>query len=463
MLRITSLLLLALSMVACGDDDASMDSSVPMDGGFDGLSIDAGPGDSGPDEDGGPDVDGGPDAGPVVSACDGLEAILSPIDEGAQLALISTDFTSSAVSVVSRGGTTAADWITSGTTAPSLTATLGGDVVFPTEASPAGQLIIIDRFGKNVVTNLCLSGGVIGQLNVGTDSFGGNPHDVAVTGPDTAWVTRYDPNTAPGAEPEDAGSDVIGFNPVTMERNGMRIDLSAFGGTVSGMEGDAVVDVAIAARPDRMVLANENTLVVGLDRLPGDQAGAARGFGPGQVALVNLTTLEVTAVDLPGGANCGQVARFGTDIMVACKGYSTVGFGGPGVRETSGIYRLAVSDDGVGSITAMWQPGEDELVAVWSIVAVDTDKIVGLALGDFGAGTSDEIVLVDLTAGTATSLWESEGAFSMGQGVWFDDMFHVGHTAGEDAEVVSVTLEGVESFTNYTDSLPSYNLTTLQN
>jgi hypothetical protein len=462
MLRKTSLLLLVLSMVACGDDDGGTDSGMILDGGFDGSSLDVGPDeDTGPEVDAGPGEDGGPDAGPVVSACDGLEAILDPVGP-AELALISTDFSSTAVSLIN-DGTTTADWVTSGTTAPTLTATLGGDVVFPTEASPAGQLILIDRFGKNVVTNLCLSGGVIGQLNVGTDSFGGNPHDVVVTSTETAWVTRYDPNIAPGAAPEDAGSDVIGFNPGTMARNGMRIDLSAFGGTVSGMDGDAVVDVTIAARPDRMVLANDNTLVVGLDRLPSDQAGAARGFGPGQVAIVNLTTLDVVAVDLPGGANCGQVARFGTDIMVACKGYSTVSFSGPGVRETSGIYRLAVAEDGSASVTAMWQPGADDLVPVWSIVAVDTDKIVGLSLGDFGAGTSDEIVVVDLTEGTATSLWESEGPFSMGQGVWFNEMFHVGHTAGDEPEVVSVTLEGVESFTNYTDSLPSYNLTTLQN
>lgn len=459
MIRNTALLLLVLSMVACGDDDGGNDAGM--------IGMDGGTMDAGPDEDTGPDVDSGTDAGPVASACDGLEAILEPVILPTTLALISTDFTSTSVSVATssliEGDQVVADWVTSGTTAPTLTATLGGDVVFPTEAAPAGQLILIDRFGKNVVTNLCLSGGVIGQLNVGTDSYGGNPHDVTVTGADTAWVTRYDPNTAPGAAPEDAGSDVIGFNPVTMDRNGMRIDLSEFGGTVSGMEGDAVVDVTIAARPDRMVLANDNTLVVGLDRLPADQAGAARGFGPGQVAIVNLTTMAVTSVDLPGGANCGQVSRFGTDIMAACKGYSEVSFNGPGVRETSGIYRIAVADDGSAAVTAMWQPSEADLIPVWSIVAVDTDKVVGLHLGDFGAGTGDEIVLVDLTAGTATSLWESAGPFSMGQGVWFDDAFHVGHAAADEPEVVSVTLDGVESFTNYTDSLPSYSLTTLRN
>lgn len=466
MLRKTPLLFLVLaafSMAACGDDDMTPDSSVGMDGGMDGGggdgSVDASDEDAGSGDAGGDD--GGPDAGPVVSACDGLEAVLDVVDGPSRLGLISTDFTSTSVSVI--GDATTADWITSGTTAPALTATLGGDVVFPTEPAPAGQLILIDRFGKNVVTNLCLSGGVIGQLSVGTDEYGGNPHDVTITGAATAWVTRYDPNTAPGAAPEDAGSDVLGFNPVTMERNGMRIDLSDFGGTVSGMEGDAVVDVSIAARPDRMVLANDNTLVVGLDRLPVDQAGSARGYGPGQVAIVNLTTLEVSALDLPGGANCGQVSRFGTDIMVACKGYSNASFNGPGVRETSGIYRIAVEADGSASLAAMWQPGEDDLVPVWSIVAVDADKVVGIHLGDFGTGTSDELVLVDLTAGTVTSLWESEGPFSMGQGVWFADEFHVGHAAAETPEVVSVTLEGVETLTTYSDSLPSYSVTTIHN
>ena len=447
-------------MIACGDDDAGMDSGpIGMDGG-----MDAGPGDdSGADAgtDAGPDEDGGADAGPAVSACDGLEAVLDPITGPSQLALISTDFASTAVSVVS-DDVVSADWITSGTTAPSLTATLGGDVVFPTEPSPAGQLMVIDRFGKNVVTNLCLSGGVIGQLSVGTDSFGGNPHDVVITG-SGAWVTRYDPNIAPGAAPEDAGSDVIGFDPATMERNGMRIDLSDFAGMVSGMDGDAVVDVQIAARPDRMVVVGGEYLAIGLDRLPIDQAASARGFGPGQMALVDLATMEVSAIDLPGGANCGQVSRFGDDIMVACKGYSNLGFGGAGERETSGIYRVSIAEDGTGSVSAMWQPSEGDLVPVWSIVAVAADQIVGLHLGDFGAGTADEIALVDLSEGSTTSLWESGGPFSMGQGAWFNDAFHVGHTAGDAPEVVTVTLEGEESFTNYTDSLPSYSLTVLQN
>lgn len=456
-LRLWALIAL-LCAAGCGDDDVVTDAGT--DSGVDAGILD-GAIDSDLPMDGGTDV--GDDAS-MASLCPTDDVVLAEVEGEAAIALISSDFVSTAVSLLDGEETViAVDWITSGTTAPALTSTLSGDVTFPTAQVDDGTLLITDR-ANGVVSRFCIgSGSLVGQLAVGIEGFAGNPQDAVVVG-DVGYATRYDPNTNPDAPEGEEGSDIIGFDPQTMTRNGTRIDLSEFGGTVTGQEGGEEADVQIAARPSRMVVVGD-TLVVALERTPIDQASPARGFGEGRLALFDLNTLERSIVEIPGGANCGQVVPVegaADQVIVACKGYSLESFGGPGVSQTAGLFLVSI-EDGAGTIINSWQPEDDAAFSpVWSILSVGGTRVVGVDIGDFATGSSDRLGLVDLSDGNTTELYEADGAFALGQGIYLGEDLRIPHAPfGEDPEVVQVGLDGTASSLQYTDSLPSVALTRL--
>lgn len=416
------LALLFMTLAACGDDDGTFDAG--FDAGADAQS-DAMPDTMG---DGGMDaldaaVEDSGDAGPPP-ICPTGSVVLDPVAGAVDLAVVSGDFTSTVISLLAADGSvTAANWINSGTTAPGLTATLGGDVVLATQ-SPAGTLGIVDRFGADVVTRFCVaSGSLIGQLRAGADGFSANPQDMVVIG-ERGFISRYEQNADTSAAPADRGSDLIGFDARTMTRNDERVDLSEVGGSVVGSEG-AMVD--ILPRPARITQAGAY-LVVGLERLPADLFGSGRGFGEGTVAIVSLADLSVTGHVLTGTANCGQVVPVpGADdeVVVACKGYSNVAFGDvAGERATSGLFRLRVGTDGSVTELDAWRVSDESAAAVNSVVALGGDLVAGVATGTFGE-TGDVLSLTALGSGEQDDVLDSEEAFVLGQGALVGDVLFV--------------------------------------
>lgn len=402
---------LALAMVGCGDDDGG--TSV-LDGGRDSGTADGG--------DGGMESDAGDDASTPVALCPAGDAILDPVSGTAAFLVVGGDYTSSAVSLLASDGTVLVDsWIDSGTTAPGLVTTLSGDVVLPTRTL-AGTVTLIDRLATDVVSLWCLDGSLVGQLRVrGADgSFSSNPQDVVLLDENEGWISRYEQNPAAGAPELDRGSDLVGFDPRTMTLDGRRVDLSDFGGTVTGLDGSGEeVDVALWPRVASIV-PFEDVLVVGLDRLPADLFGTARGAGEGVVVTVDLADLSVSSVELTGLRNCGGVQAIPGatgEVLVACGGYSNVGFADTaGVRATAGLVRLRVVD-GELEVVTRWDASdaEDSLLATSGVVALGGDRVVGVAAGDF-ATVGDRLVVTDLGTGVQSITLTVDESFVLGSG-----------------------------------------------
>ena len=435
-----TLALLLLCALACGDDDG--DSNPVADAGPrpDMVTADAEiPLDAPATTD-----DGGPTA-----SCSGEPGVVDAIDASGFLVL-STDYSSTAIGVVGPEADEAslARWVDSSTADPGLVAALSGDVVLPS-TMPFGSVALVDR-GNDAVTRFCLDGALVGQVRVGTEEVYANPQDAwfSQSSPN-AWVSRYEPH-ADAAEP-DRGSDLLAFDADTMTRGSARIDLSAFGGTVTGQTSDGTpADVAVAARPASIAPVREGYLLVGLERLPVDFFGDARGHLPGAVALVDVSAATASLHLLDGLANCGSVAVVpdeGGTAIVACGGYSDAFFGDTATeRMTAGLARVTVSEAGSVATDRIWRvtDGPSGLAAVANIVPLDRDRVVGVAWGTFGE-SGDSLVLTDMGEGSQTVIGSSSDAFALGSGaLGFGHLLVPDASAGEEAVWrFTVTADGV--------------------
>ncbi|MEM1416225.1 MAG: hypothetical protein AAGH15_15060 [Myxococcota bacterium] len=445
---------LALALFAgCGDDDGMVatDLGLDMPGDSD-AGLDMGTDDMGGDE------DMGMDAG--VALCPTDTALLDPLDAPA-FAVVTSDFTSTRIAILDAAGdVTNAGWIDSGTSAAGLVATLQGDVVLPTDASP-DAIGLVDRFGTDVITRLCPDGSLVGQVRLTPESTTLNLQDFVVVG-DEAWASRQEGNPDGEAPELERGTDLIGFDPVTMMTNGQRIDLTEFDTTADGLdaEGEPAVDVPIGARPAGMTRIGD-TVVVGLARLPVNLAfGAPRAHGQGTVALVDLTSGAVEGFEMPGGlANCGQVepvADSDTDFLVACQGWADAFFGDPvGTRATTGIVRVSLAGDAP-AVVASWIAADDEEspLAGVNVVSLGGNRLVTVSYGNF-ADIPDILWALDLETGEFTELARATVSFVIGQGA-----FGGGTLLVPDAEAgellrftVGATLEAGESVSIGADGL----------
>ncbi len=343
--------------------------------------------------------------------------VLPPVEGDPAYAVISTDFASTAVSLLDDTGAVVADaWLTSGSTWPTLVAALSGDVALPTRQIGDGSLIVIDRFNTDVVSRFDMpTGALFGQVRVqGSSSvaaFSSNPHDVVVWSEDSAWVTRFDPSFESNPAPDVAGNDLYEFNPTTMTLEDGRVDLSEFDEEVGG--------VTAYARPDRIVRLGE-FLLVGLGGYSADFTQAT----PGKVAVVDVAAREATGFSLPGVRGCGFVSPVpGRDdqAVVGCLGASTT-FDPAEQRMSAGIFIVAVDSEGEPSIVRSWLPSSDPSApnATGNIVALSDREVLGVAAGDF-ATIGDEAFVVDLETGEVAPVLAVEDSFVVGQGAYDEE------------------------------------------
>ena len=350
-------------------------------------------------------------SGGSVGALDALDAM-------PRYAVVSSDFSSTSIAMLDEDFIVIDEsWLNSGTTYPGLIATLSGDVVLPNRQAGDGTFAVIDRFLTDVVTRFFVpSGNLNGQVrthgDVGESGFSSNPQDFIFAGEDSAWASRYESNLNPMAPPENQGNDLIEVNPADMSATGARIDLSSFDTTATAMAQDGPVEVDVFARPSRGVLVG-STIVVGLDRISANFDAA----GPGMVAVVDLTDESVEGVELPGLKSCGNalpVPGAPTKVVVACVGFGQPFGDPPQVRASSGIALLEVGESGV-NVERVWRVSDhpEAPIAVNSVVAIDEQRVVGVATGDF-ATTFDELYLVDLVTGAQELVHGSTGSFVIG-------------------------------------------------
>jgi hypothetical protein len=172
------------------------------------------------------------------------------------------------------------------------------------------------------------------------------------------------------------------------------------------------VEVDVFARPSRGVLVG-STLVVGLDRISASFDAA----GPGMVAVVDLEDESVEGLELTGLKSCANIVPVPgapTKVVVACVGFAQPYGDEPQVRASSGIVLLDVGDGGA-VIERMWRVADHptSAIAVNSVAAIDAQRVVGVANGDF-ATTVDALYLMDLTTGAQELVHRSADSFVIG-------------------------------------------------
>lgn len=333
---------------------------------------------------------------------------LDTLSETPHFAVVSGDFSSTAISMLDAAGDPIDDrWFTSGDALTGLVSALGGDVVLPT-TQPAGQLTVLDRFRVDVLTRIEIpSGDVVGQLRTHetstTAGFSSNPHDFIQLDANSAWVTRHNANFDASAPDSERGSDLVEVGPVTWTRTGGRIALDA-------------VDVdgtSVPARPSRIVQLGD-LLVVGLVRLSGDFSVSAEGA----VAIVDTTDQSVSTLSFGDLRNCGRVVPVPGDdtrVVVACVGHGGATFDPALTRASAGVVVLR-ADAGVVTEERRWVVASEasNATSVQNLVALSSTLFVAAEWGDFTAGTTDEFFLVDMGLATQTSIFVSSGTFRIG-------------------------------------------------
>jgi hypothetical protein len=97
--------------------------------------------------------------------------------------------------------------------ASNLAAPFSGDLSVAAASSRPGELVVIDRFGTNVLTFVDTRTAVVrAQLPIGM-GFEPNPQDYLELDERHAFVPRIGENRSPGREPFDAGSDLLVVDP----------------------------------------------------------------------------------------------------------------------------------------------------------------------------------------------------------------------------------------------------------
>ena len=192
------------------------------------------------------------------------------------LVIASSDYTSTNVSLATAAGVVVSESILSSASAPpGLTTALSGDVVLPTAPSRSGRIVLVDRYPNAVLTWVDPKAAKVEkQLSVGT-GFAANPHDYLEIG-NKAYVSRYESNPNPGAQPNDSGGDLLVLDPSAPAVTG-RVVLASPG------------DGSLLPRADRMLEVGGEVWVV-LQRFDADfkTAGDARiaGVSPESDAVV---------------------------------------------------------------------------------------------------------------------------------------------------------------------------------
>jgi hypothetical protein len=130
-------------------------------------------------------------------------------------AVVSTDFLSSEIALLAPNADveSTAFMSSASTAATGLAAPFSGDLGVASARSRPGELVVVDRFGTNVLTFVdSRTAAVRAQLPVGT-GFEANPQDYLEVSEHVAFVPRLSENTLPGREPFDAGSDLLVVDP----------------------------------------------------------------------------------------------------------------------------------------------------------------------------------------------------------------------------------------------------------
>lgn len=241
------------------------------------------------------------------SACD-VEPIAvgtGGVDADHGLVALLGDYTSVQIALLAEDGSVQSPSFLSSGSAPTsgLAFAFSGDTVLPSSPMASGEIVLIDRFGTNVLSWANpRTAEVRTQLAVGT-GFESNPRDYLELGPRKAYVSRFGEDPLPGSEPFDGGGDLLIIDPATPEITG-RIALP--------LEGE------LPPRPSGMTLHGSTALLI-LQRISRDFAST----GESRLVGVSTTSDEIVwQIPVVGFKGCGKPALSpsAARLVLACTG-----------------------------------------------------------------------------------------------------------------------------------------------
>lgn len=321
-------------------------------------------------------------------------------------AVVSSDYESYNVSLLSLTGDVLSESIiSSGSASAGLSAPLT-DVVSPSSAVPGPELVVINRSPAAFITWVDLETATVrAQLNVGT-GFEANPYDYIPLTADKAYVTRHAPNFASGREDFDSGNDLLVIDPSVPAITG-RVDLMPV------LDGEAPGFFPRAARA-LMAGGQLRLLALGFDE---DYLQLVDS----RIVSIDPETDEITQVlVLEGLSNCQNLALSpdGEELAVGCSGPFSAdpqgGFPNAGIvrlavgAELSEVRRYGLSELGGSPINSLAYASADSLAfttygrfnADFSAMEVpDSARRLDLSLGQLDAAPLRESSLEPFTLG----------------------------------------------------------------
>lgn len=323
------------------------------------------------------------------------------------LAVVSSDYLSSEVGVLAPDAEVASSALLSSASsgASNVAAALSGDVTAAGWPGGPNELVLVDRYGTDVLTFMDVkTAEVLAQLAVGT-GFDANPQDYLQVSAHKAYVPRLAENPRPGREPHDAGSDLLLVDPALPEIVGSlpMPRQPGFRPSPSGIArvGDDVLVTLWHSRPDFGAMADGEVVALAIadDRLR-------------------------YRLQLTGLKNCGRVALSpsGTRLVVACQSFI----------DTKG-YAPDISNSGIVLFDATADPPREERRFAASElvngplqygVEFATERLLLFkSQTALGADQDNRLLSLDVERGTVTLLaTAARGPAGLGYGVAYGGM-----------------------------------------
>jgi hypothetical protein len=221
------------------------------------------------------------------------------------VAVVLSDYVSSQIALCDpQGNTLNGSFISSGSSRTNgLAFAISGDVVLPSAPSPSGRLVLLDRFGTNVISWFDVERQApLGQLPVGT-GFESNPQDYLEIDERLAFISRWGEDALPGDTELDGGGDVLVIDT-----------------RVPAIETRIAMPVAdgLPARPGSMLRLGDEVLV-SLERVASDYSRT----GEAMLVGVDIGSQAVAWVQtLTGLKACGRptLSPAGDRLALVCTG-----------------------------------------------------------------------------------------------------------------------------------------------
>lgn len=324
---------------------------------------------------------------PAPLSTGGIERPETTTNCPSALVVTMSDYQSTNIALSSPDGETlSGSFVSTGATPANLSFALSGDVALPSEPAESGQVVLIDRFGTNVITWLDpASAAVRAQLSIGT-GFEANAQDYLEISKDTALVSRFGKNPAPGALPFDAGGDLLVLDTKT----------PAIVGTIPLPEEDP----ELSPSPGAMTRLGEQ-VIVGLNRMSADFSR----MGNARFVAISGKTLEIGwTLELADLKGCGKLmlAPSAKLAAAACSGqYDAKTFEYPAAG--SDVVLIDVSEQPAREIRRL-RLGEALGVALQPHLEFVSEKLLLVTTFGGTAVPGDQLVAVDLATNTNKQL-----------------------------------------------------------